>query len=402
MTLEEHVDQLDEAKMSCDPLASRRLTAPSIASNLLLDTVALGNTGDHTSPQQEMDCTPSPVQDSLDDLMASHFLHQGKVGVASSEGGGAVSEPMTERVQSALESVIQEQEQQTLHKVDQKLFEKLNAKFLSQQTPSPPASETGPPLGKGSSALPFSVLALRERQVSSPSVETSKGSSLDTSHSEIVTVKVLNDVTPLAFGKGSSSLSSIDLDGLRISSMSDIIPYRPDDSFDVIQALFSNWPAIVTTILGFNPTSHSTPPESKSGHTPSTPPTRSNHAPSSSSLPHFSSVHLLDSFTTDLFLNCSDRVIEVFVSTIIQKLNTAVENAEDHHLPLLLQDIDYSDPERGVAPFLGAGEVGVALLVGRRFLASVVRVLALEHSRVKNRFLEMRQQQTRQDGKHWY
>ena len=56
-----------------------------------------------------------------------------------------------------------------------------------------------------------------------------------------------------------------------------------------------------------------------------------------------------------------------------------------------MQEMDFSDPE-AMARFLNEGEAGVAVLVGRRFLASVIRVLSLEHSRVKNRFLEMQRQ----------
>ena len=186
---------------------------------------------------------------------------------------------------------------------------------------------------------------------------------------------------PLLFGTG-SSLTDLNLEPLCItqSVSKSACASKEGKEFSVIQALFTSWPGIVTSILGFNMASLLT-----SDHI-STPPT-------------FSSVHLLDSFTTDLLLNCSDNVINCLVDSIVQKLNSALEASRDRDFEmdasLFLQDIDYSDPEV-VRRFAAMGEVGVAVLVGRRFLSSVVRVLALEHSRVKNRFLEMQQQQTRQ------
>lgn len=396
VNLEDQADQSQDASMSCDtPLATPSTDSHS-SNQDAHDAVAHGNSRGHTSSQQqEMDCTLSPTD------LTSHFLLQGgKGGVAPSEGG-TLAISMTDFVQSALDAVAQDMEP---HDLDKMLFEKLNAKLMSQKDSSPTVEsrqESESSLGKGSSGsgVPYSAALSQDLPVLSSSYETGRASllSLDTTasgSSETVSVKVLNET--LAFGRG-SSFSSVNLDGLRISSISDLTPYQPDSGFDVIESLFSNWPAIVTTILGLDPSSLAFS-SSKPNHASSTPPTKSSHAPSLS-CPHLSSVHLLDSFTTDLFLNCSDRVIEFLVSSIIRKLNSALDNAERHHFTLLLQDIDYSDPERSVTPFLEAGELGVAVLVGRRFLESVVRVLALEHSRVKNRFLEMRQQQARQDGK---
>ena len=141
------------------------------------------------------------------------------------------------------------------------------------------------------------------------------------------------------------------------------------DSPNILKILFSNWPSIITIVLGFDPNSPS---------------------PSSSSVsrPTLSSVHLLDNFTTDLILNCSETMIKHFVDTIICQLNLVTQSCVD--LCLLLQDVDYTDPTI-ISQFLERGSAGTAMLVGRRFLDSVVRVLALEHSRVKNRFLEMQQ-----------
>lgn len=87
-------------------------------------------------------------------------------------------------------------------------------------------------------------------------------------------------------------------------------------------------------------------------------------------------------------------MINPFVTTIISKLNWALKRGGVDPT-LLLQELDYGDPE-AVGKVIELGEGGVALLVAKRFLGSVVRVLALEHSRVKNRFLEM--QQARQNS----
>jgi len=133
---------------------------------------------------------------------------------------------------------------------------------------------------------------------------------------------------------------------------------------NALKMLFSDWPSIVMVVLGFNP------------------------ACVESSVPAICSVNLLDNFTTDLVLNCSSLVISYLVDAIITRLNPALHSCPD--ASFIMKDLDLSDPEV-VQEYLGLGEVGVVLLVGRRFLGSVVRVLALEHSRIKNRFLEMQQ-----------
>ena len=136
------------------------------------------------------------------------------------------------------------------------------------------------------------------------------------------------------------------------------------DCRNALKMLFSDWPSIVMVVLGFDP------------------------ACVELTLPPICSVNLLDNFITDLVLNCSSLMISYLVDAIITRLNPAIQSCPD--ASLIMKDLDLSDPEV-VQEYLSLGEVGVALLVGRRFLGSVVRVLALEHSRIKNRFLEMQQ-----------
>lgn len=99
-------------------------------------------------------------------------------------------------------------------------------------------------------------------------------------------------------------------------------------------------------------------------------------------------------------------MIDYFINKIIEKLNSAVnvfqeDPSRKSNLSLLLHDIDYSDWAT-ISKFFDLGEEGVAVLVGRRFLGSLVRVLSLEHSRVKNRFLEMQQaRQAAQNGQYF-
>ena len=175
---------------------------------------------------------------------------------------------------------------------------------------------------------------------------------------------------PLRFGKGSASSNATASVCAQLwghpgcSSKTNTF----SDSSNMVKMLFSNWSSIVTIVLGFDPNLSS----SYSIASPRT----------------LSSVHLLDNFTTDLILNCSDHMINHFVNAIINQLNVAIQSSSD--LLLLVQEIDYADPE-AIARYLECGDVGVAFLVGKRFLNSVVRILALEHSRIKNRFLEMQQ-----------
>lgn len=263
-----------------------------------------------------------------------------------------------------------------VHGADKEVFEILNPRFLSGQSSSL--------LGGSDATSLLGKIASQPRELTIAPVLLGKGSSSPSLCNTASTMAssesavAMPTLTGPLFNK-ESSLSNMNLETLRISSRSGDLGAGSGDldessKFNIMESLFSNWPAIVMTILGFNPSISDTGADNPSPTT-------------------FSSVHMLDSFTTDLLLNCSSHMIDGLVETIVRHVNTAAEQARGHprFLDLFLQDVDYTDPEV-VPKYLEAGEGGVAVLVGRRFLGSVVRVLALEHSRVKNRFLEMQQQ----------
>ena len=107
--------------------------------------------------------------------------------------------------------------------------------------------------------------------------------------------------------------------------------------------------------------------------------------------PKLSSVHMLDSFTTHLILNCSEACIKNITTTIVDKINSSLANTENCTADLIdinVHDIDLSTVTEAALP----------LVVGKRFLNSVVRVLAMEHSRVKNTFVEMQQMRNGRGG----
>ena len=154
---------------------------------------------------------------------------------------------------------------------------------------------------------------------------------------------------------------------------------NPEDC-DLLKTLASNWPCVVSSILGQFPFSYTSNSMRKG------PLEKSPKASSSGAKHHYSPVHLLDSFTTNLILNCEDAVIGTLVSTIVEKMNSSIESGADLSIVMgdsNLPELDFSR--------VGIEDARVALVVGARFLGSVVRVLALEHSRVKNAFLEMQQ-----------
>lgn len=143
---------------------------------------------------------------------------------------------------------------------------------------------------------------------------------------------------------------------------------RPD--FDILSILATNWPVVVTTILGVFPDTAKASDASEVFISGSS---------KSKSLP-LSPVHLLDNFTTDLILNCDESIINTLVATIVNRMNKAISSDSVLSLGSLnFREINLSKID----------ESTVALLVGKRFLNSLVRVLGLEHSRVKNMFLEM-------------
>ena len=116
---------------------------------------------------------------------------------------------------------------------------------------------------------------------------------------------------------------------------------------DFLYTLFSNWPCIVITILGYNPLAHSKAPP-----------------------PNLCTVHALDSFVQRLYANGDIAILLRLNSTIVRHMNECLEKGQD------VLDVDLGHPEH-------INEDNLALYVGMRFLRAVVRILALEHSRVK-------------------
>ncbi len=293
---------------------------------------------DHTS--QEMDTAPSPTQ-----LEGVCGLGEGESG--GSKFGNEASELVSLAIKNAFESAL-EAKNGALNRDG----------VLNGDTEEKSPSFPLPPVADDNYSEP-----LRFGKGTDEGTSSVNGSSGKNSPS----------------GKGSSPVS-----GPSITLSCDSKMTSASSKIDTVKLLFSNWPSIVCTILGFNPSTSTT--AATSGINPS-PPRRP---------PSLVSVHLLDNFTTDFILNCSERIINFFVNSIIRKLNSAIKQDQDGKVSsLLLEDIDYADAEV-ISKFLAAGEEGVAILVARRFLGSVVRILALDHSRVKNKYLEM--QQSRQSA----
>lgn len=371
VSLEDHVEQ-HTVTLLRDPFSHLATPLNLAGGDAILPTDSSSSSQvPPTDPalSQDMDCAPSPTQTASQcpaDVFSSHFLQ---------EDDGTLPDRVRNVVEGVLDSVTLELEEKMKHKVDKAVMERLNAQLVSKQDSSDSSSEAWKfPSSIFKPADSVSLLGKR----SSSSLFDSSCAGISRETVSLSTPEPLRE--PLLFGTGASPSDGDIVDPLAPSvsrSVSETASAGKEEELGIVQFLFSNWPGIVTTVLGFNMTELRTPDRT----------------------PSFSSVHILDGFTTDLLLNCSDPVINCFVGTIVKKLNSALEStkgrSQELDASLFLQDIDYADPEV-TARFAGVGEVGVAVLVGRRFLSSVVRVLALEHSRIKNRFLEMQQQQARQ------
>ena len=145
---------------------------------------------------------------------------------------------------------------------------------------------------------------------------------------------------------------------------------------DFLSPLFTNWPCIVTTVLGCYPLARGI---GKLG---------SPFVDWPSQNEELSSVQSVDSFTSHLIWNCDEALVERFTSTIVEKINSCLVESNQRSLDLLdlsVHDVDVRLIDVRVLP----------ILVGRRFLESVIRVLGMEHSRVKNTFAEMQQLRAR-------
>ena len=162
---------------------------------------------------------------------------------------------------------------------------------------------------------------------------------------------------------------------------------------DFVSELFTSWSCIVATVLGCYPLAPSadrtTLPwygDRGVGHLDDP----FHDWPSQGR--GLSSVRSLDAFTSHLVLNASETCITKLTSTIVKKINSCLAESNQHSVDLLdlsVHDVDFS---RSV------DETTVAVLVGKRFLESVIRVLGMEHSRVKNTFAEMQQVRAHSGG----
>ena len=163
-------------------------------------------------------------------------------------------------------------------------------------------------------------------------------------------------------------------------------------SADFLEPLFTNWPCIVATVLGYCPLGPSS--NGSSGMQQGDQKIRQlgdplQNWPSQSK--GMSSVQSLDSFTMHLILNCSEICIKNFTTTIVDKINSCLAESSQCSVDILdinIHDIDLKSIDESILP----------ILVGKRFLNSVIRVLGMEHSRVKNTFVEMQQLRGRGGG----
>ena len=175
-----------------------------------------------------------------------------------------------------------------------------------------------------------------------------------------------------------------------------------DIGAEMLQALVTNWPCIVATILGFYPpcvtkvtdktTCSTLVDREHSSSADGAFQDEKMECESSSITLEFSTVHSIDSFVTNLVLNCEDTTVDTIVATIIERMNNAVFESTDPEnqvdLSLLSESVDFTKSPEEVCLL---NEHNTALLVGVRFMNSVVRLMGLEHSRVKNAFVEMQQ-----------
>ena len=128
-----------------------------------------------------------------------------------------------------------------------------------------------------------------------------------------------------------------------------------ENGVDLLRPLASNWPCLVTTILGFYPT------ESCDSCT-------------------FNSVHTLDSFTSHLLLNCDSETVMVVVDTIVSNMNSVVSSLVcSSDTSLFTDGVEWENAQN-----LKITKQNLSLIVGRRFVESAVRVLAMNHSRAGN------------------
>ncbi len=183
----------------------------------------------------------------------------------------------------------------------------------------------------------------------------------------------------------------------------------------MLQAIVTNWPCIVATVLGFYPpcvtnitdrtmcsrTLEDREHSSSGGDAHHQEKMECVSCESSSTAFEFSTVHSIDSFVTNLVMNCENSTIDTIIATIIERMNSAIFESTDPEnqvdLSLLSESVDFTKSPEEVCML---NEHNTALVVGVRFMNSVVRLMGLEHSRVKNAFIEMQQMRQANAGIH--
>ena len=158
---------------------------------------------------------------------------------------------------------------------------------------------------------------------------------------------------------------------------------------NLLSPIFTNWPCIVTTVLGYYPPAQSVDRMDV---------TQERDQPIGLLDDHFqdwpsqgralSSVQALDAFTSHLVLNCSEDCVRKFTSTIVEKINLRLAESNQCSFDLFninVNEVDSRSIDEKILP----------VLVGKRFLDSVIRILGMEHSRVRNTFAEMQQVRSR-------
>lgn len=142
------------------------------------------------------------------------------------------------------------------------------------------------------------------------------------------------------------------------------------DPLSLVLRIFSNWPCIVATVLGYTPTClHSTGSfnEQRGGH---------ESIAGSSEQQHMKPGHVtvLDAFLQKLLYSRNTQLISTFFTTVIEKMTDDLQK-EDAAQYVQKKDDSYSFEE---IPLL---EHTVGLVVGSVLVRAMVRLLTVEHSR---------------------
>ena len=147
------------------------------------------------------------------------------------------------------------------------------------------------------------------------------------------------------------------------------IPSMESDPFSLVMRIFSNWPCLVATVLGYIPSCmHATASvnEQRGG---------------SESLPASSEGHMkpghvtvLDAFLQKLLYSTHTQLISAFFTTIIEKIADDLQR-EDAAGHFQKEDGSYSFEE------IPLHEGTVGLVVGSVLIRAIIRLLTVEHSR---------------------